>query len=337
MTSACTDIIQISNDSKPDEILVVEGQITDKSGPYTINLSTTSTINGLGGNTLGQGATVIIEEDTGGEEVLREITPGVYQTRLGETQGKIGNSYRVKISLVNGDQYESVFEPIPEPVRIASLSARFIDESFTVNGIPQRTIGHILSTQLIKETGVQKFFQFKVEGIEESEVGVDGTAIGGPPACPFPIPFITICYGIRDPLQNKVSISNDSNIAKESYSVDITTIPVEQKRRYLANVEVFSFSSEAYNFWSAIQDQLEAEGNIFDSPIPPVIGNVKNISTGVFAQGHFTIASVSRDNICINRENVQIETTVPLSCGNNNCIKIWAPATFTIPDFGFCQ
>lgn len=331
LMSGCTDIIQILDESTRDEILVVEGGITDRPGPYTVILSTTTTVGGLGSNKLGRGANVIVEESTGTEEILREVRPGVYQTQVGGIQGKVGNSYKVKITLANGEEYESTFDSIPEPVEMTSLNAEFIDERFTVNGLPRRTIGHTLSAQLKKEPSVQKFFQFKVVGIQESEISIE------PILCPAPTPSTTICYAIKNPLQSKVSIFNDSNIAKASYSVDITIIPIEQKRRYLANVEVHSFSSEAYNFWSAVQDQLETKGNIFDSPIPPVIGNVKNITTGTFAQGHFTMTAISRDNICIDRSNISITSSIPLACAGSNCIQIYAPAFYTMPDFGFCQ
>lgn len=327
--SACTDIIQILDESTRNEILVVEGEITDKPGPYIVKLSTTTSLDGLGSNTLGRGARVIIEDDIGTEEILTEITPGVYQTNIGGIQGQIGRSYKVRVTLVDGEEYQSTFERMPEPVKIFSLNAKFVDERIKSSGVPRRRIGHMLSAQLVKEIGVQKYFQFKVEGIQESEIGYG--------ECAAPIPPTPICYAITDPLQSQIAIFNDSEIAKVNYPLEITLITIEQKRRYLAKVETHSFSSDTYNFWSAVEDQLEAEGNIFASPIPPILGNVKNVNTKAFAQGNFTVASVSHDQICIDRSGISITTHIPTVCFGINCIQEWAPASYTMPDFSFCQ
>lgn len=331
LCSACTDVIDITEGSKKDEMLVVEGEITDEPGPYSVKLSTTSSTDGLGINTLGEGAKVVIESSSGEEEVLNEIGNGIYVTKSGGIKGEIGESYRVNITLLNGNQYQSDFEEIPEKVQISSLGTELIDETQEdSDGVPRRRLGHLLSAELIKQPNKDQFFRVEVEGILEAEV--DFVDIG----CVVPVPPISICYATRNPLANQIRVSSNANISKELYIVDIVAIPVEQRRKYLAKVIVRSFSDKTFLFWSTVSDQLERNGSIFDSPIPPVIGNIRNLSDGELAQGYFTASSTSRDQICIDRSNIIAAIPPALAC-SMTCVEVWTPATLDRTEFSFCD
>lgn len=329
--SGCTDVINISEESMSDKILVVEGEITDEPGPYEVKLSTTSSTGGLGINTLGEGAQVVIESSSGEEEILSEIGDGIYTTQSDGIRGEIGKMYRVSITLSNGNEYQSGFERIPEPVEISSLEEEFVDETVEdSNGIPRRRVGNSLSAEFVKQQNTDKFFKIEVEGIFEAEVTfVD---IG----CVVPNPPISICYATIDPLANQVRVISDANVNNERYRTDIVTIPIEQKKKYLAKVQVHSFSAETFSFWSSVSDQLEKSGSIFDSPIPPVVGNVKNLTNNGLAQGYFSASSISRDQICIDRSNVLIAIPAALAC-SVTCIQVWQPATFDRTEFSICD
>ncbi len=328
---SCVDEINIGDSSAIEELLVVEGEITTSPGPYTVKLSTTSSVSGLGANELGAGANVRIESDEGEEELLLEIEPGLYQTVNAEFVGKIGTSYRVKIRLANGKEYQSSFEQIPEPVEIARLTSNFIDEQVEEGGIVSRRVGHEVSALLVKGPNTNRYLRFEVEGVFEAEVLFDD--IG----CGIPEPPFAICYATRDALSSQVRIASDINIVESEYVVDVVTIPVQQKRRYLARVNIQSISEQYFNFWTSVSDQLTKEGSIFDSPVPPIRGNISSLDNTGNAQGYFAAVSVTSSQICIDRSDVVTTVNIPFAC-NGNCAQIWAPASFEPPsDFSLCE
>lgn len=332
LISACTDIIDTEDqENASDALLVVEGEITNEPGPYFVKLSTASDLSGLGLNTLGQDAEVIIEDDAGNEQRLVEISPGgTYITTTPGFRGQIGTSYKLNIRLANGAEYTTPFQEIVRPVEISDLVAEFVEEEIP-NQIPAQTfIGHQLSATFVKEPGINKFFRVEIDGVLEAEIGFDD--------CDAPEPGISICYSFERPLNNQLVIFDDAAVGTEEYSVDITRIPATLKRRYLAEMVLKSWSEETHVFWNSVKDQLDLSGSIFDPPLPPVLGNVSNVITNKKALGNFTAAAVSRGSVCFDRSDAPITIAgLPVSCVLN-CVQLWSPATFTPPaGFDGCQ
>ena len=93
-------VLSCVTEFQPDTVslppsLVVEGQITDQPGPYTVKLTRTADYSYKAINLLETGAVVSIEDDQGNRETLREQAPGgVYQTRDAGIQGVAGRSYK---------------------------------------------------------------------------------------------------------------------------------------------------------------------------------------------------------------------------------------------------
>ena len=121
------------------EVLVVEGAITNQPGPYTIHLSRTIPIES---NELKkeEGAIVTISDDKGHSEILKETAPGTYTTDSNGIQGVTGNEYVLSIQTADGNSYESeavTLNPVPEIERIyAEYKEIFsFDQGKMVDGI----------------------------------------------------------------------------------------------------------------------------------------------------------------------------------------------------------
>jgi hypothetical protein len=109
--------------NESDELLVVDGKITNLEGPYTIKLSRSS---GLDIHAIEPvaGASVVIIEENGPAVSLTEIEPGTYQTKVDGLQGKVGKSYKLALN-IEGIQYETDYELLKKPTEINSVDARF--------------------------------------------------------------------------------------------------------------------------------------------------------------------------------------------------------------------
>jgi len=108
------------------QLLVIEGKITNLPGPYTIKLSTSSDVNDTLHYPLSS-ANVTIIDILGNSEILVETDPGIYKTSVNGIQGIIGLSYKIKVELNNGKLYESEFEEMLNPVEVEKVE---VEESW---------------------------------------------------------------------------------------------------------------------------------------------------------------------------------------------------------------
>ena len=97
-----------------DTKLVVEGLITDQPGPYTVRLSNTKGYLDQGRTPGVNGALVIVSDNQGTVDTLKQAGEGTYQTT--KLQGKPGNTYYFK-AVVNGQTYTAQsYMPTVSPI-----------------------------------------------------------------------------------------------------------------------------------------------------------------------------------------------------------------------------
>ncbi|MBE0655076.1 MAG: DUF4249 family protein, partial [Bacteroidales bacterium] len=120
ISTSCVEKYWPELNKENEKILVVDGRISNFPGPYTVKLSSSSSVL----DTLfipKSSATVTILDDHGNQEVLTETSPGIYQTKPDGIQGIIGNSYKIKINLLDGTSYESDFEELLNPAAVEDV------------------------------------------------------------------------------------------------------------------------------------------------------------------------------------------------------------------------
>lgn len=114
--TSCTKVIKVDlNSANPN--IVVDAQISDQAGPYTVNL--TKTVNFSDDNIFPavSGAIVILSDNAGNSEMLNETSLGNYTTV--NLKGTAGRTYSLSIN-TNGKTYTAV-STMPDPVTLDSL------------------------------------------------------------------------------------------------------------------------------------------------------------------------------------------------------------------------
>ncbi|MCW3126681.1 MAG: hypothetical protein JWO03_2339 [Bacteroidetes bacterium] len=121
ITSACRKDIHL-NLQNASGILVIEGNINDQPGPYSVFLSKSVTFYDSNNVVPVSGAAVIISDNIGNRDSLTEVSPGHYQTAT--ITGTVGRTYQLHVSS-EGKQYDatSILHP---PVAIDSTGVQFI-------------------------------------------------------------------------------------------------------------------------------------------------------------------------------------------------------------------
>ncbi|MBV4359379.1 DUF4249 domain-containing protein [Pinibacter aurantiacus] len=101
-TTSCEKVIDINtNNSIPQ--LVIEGNISNVPGPYTIKLSTSVNYDQTNSFPAVQNAVVKISDNKGNSETLKETTAGIYQTAT--LNGTVGTTYTLYIKTTDNKEY----------------------------------------------------------------------------------------------------------------------------------------------------------------------------------------------------------------------------------------
>lgn len=97
--------------------VVIEGIITDLSGPYTVKISKPVYFLSAGEFLPISDAEVIITDDSGNSETLQEGSDGYYQTH--NLQGLSGKTYSLNVS-IEGEEYTAI-STMPEAIELDSI------------------------------------------------------------------------------------------------------------------------------------------------------------------------------------------------------------------------
>jgi Domain of unknown function (DUF4249) len=102
--NSCEKVIEIDLNSTDPQI-VIEGEISDQVGIYTIKISKTVNFSDANNYPPVQGATVKIADDAGTSETLTETAAGIYKTR--NLLGIAGRTYTLNVNIA-GKIYTAV-------------------------------------------------------------------------------------------------------------------------------------------------------------------------------------------------------------------------------------
>lgn len=127
--AACTKTVTLNLNTAPSQV-VIQGEITDQPGPYTVAIN--KTVGFYADNTFPSvsGAKVKISDGTTTDS-LTETSPGTYQTHT--IRGRSGVTYTLTVAL--GDTLYTASSTMPAPVQLDSVtflnSNRFGNQQIT--------------------------------------------------------------------------------------------------------------------------------------------------------------------------------------------------------------
>ena len=292
---------------KYDNLLVVDGMITNEPGPYTIRLSRSSNVNKPDYNPLPD-CQVILHEKAGSSEVLKEVEPGVYKTDSGGIRGQVGKSYKLEINTPDGERYESEFIPMQPPVAIDTVKAEL--QYRETNKYPRPLGGYqfYLSTEPAGEGDSYFLWKFEETYQYHSEFRIHMIYRGmGIENFPNRDSLYT-CWKTQDVSQIFVGSTRGLTSSKIDHE-PIHYISTETKRlqvRYSLLVKQYSINSSAYSHWKAIKEQVAGDDFLFSSQPYQIRGNVYNTDNHNEAVlGFFTVGSVSKKRFFFNKPDAE--------------------------------
>ncbi|HEX8059816.1 MAG TPA: DUF4249 domain-containing protein [Cyclobacteriaceae bacterium] len=266
--------------------LVVDGLITDQQGNYTVNLS--RSINFDNSRPLRvfavpeKGATIVISDNTGFTETLKEREAGVYKTSL--IRGVVGNSYWINIRTADGKLYHSEPETLPAVVKVDTIKTEFTVYErliITANKQPrtEKGVGFNIYAVASDPAGLGNFYRWQADGVFEFFSVIDD-------------PTYRTCWVGVNRLESSLVVSDDVLNDGQQFSHLVCVVPYDRPTRYQVKLRQTSLTERAYKYWKASQSQQLSTGSIFDPPPTTLIGNIKGADNNPVL-GYFGASALS--------------------------------------------
>ena len=286
---------------QPDTIstataLVVEGLITNQPGPYTVKLTRTADYALTSLNLLETGALVVIADTVGNQEVLQELTPGVYSTKKGGIQGVLGRTYKLRIQTKDATIYESDLERLKACPPIDRLYYEYQYDPTALTNDKANLWNVFIDTQDPASPGDFYRWEWTHYQFLDYCALVAGTNDVGISCC-------SNCWDITRCNINCINITSDVAINGHAISRQpITQVTYDGGQRYYLEVKQQSLSAGVYSFFKRTAQLIANTGGLFDTAPRNVGGNLHALNkAGALVYGYFGAAGESEASILVDR------------------------------------
>lgn len=320
----------IPHSEKYDNMLVVEGAITDRLGPYTVKLSMSGDVKEQSYYKPYLGCTVEIMDNVGNAEILTEISQGTYVTDSLGIQGVPGRKYKVKISTPDGKLYESKEEELKNGTSMQSVYGEI--EYKNDPSLFYRREGYQFYVDVADTPENNACYLWLLESTYKFKVDLDLM-----PA------YLRTCY--RTQVIKEIYTLNTSQQSQQkgiriplnyedNYTKALTI-------RYSLKVDQYTISESAYQYWDALRKMNVNNASLFTQQPYQIRGNLLNISNpSEPVLGYFMVAGKDEKRIFVDRPPIVfrfsecvLDISAPPSPPADACIDCRAEGFLQKPDF----
>jgi hypothetical protein len=276
--------------TEEEELLVVEGLITDRPGKNTIKLSKSMPLGVRSEARPLGGCFVTIKDDFGNIAWLIESAPGIYVTDSIMFRGVVGRFYTLHISvpernrMINYESYPVEMKPVPPIDSLYYQKTVISEKAENFNGIDGCQI--YLDTH--DPPNNCKYYRW--EYFETWVLRLN-----------FDVPNQTCWIS-----NNSKDINIESTVAFRENRIDrhpityISNVTDRLKTKYSILINQYSMTEAEYNYWKKLKSITVSVGGLHDiipSSIPSNIRSKEN--TGELVLGYFSVSSVASKRIFI--------------------------------------
>lgn len=277
---------------KYENVLVVDGLITNENIAYQVKISRTRQFEDIDKKPV-PNAVVQVVDDLGNTYNFTENVPGTYRSYPDEFTGQIGRKYKLLIETSDGNMYESSFEELKNVPDIDSIHWKYKEKPSVDPDNPVQGIEILLDTH--DPENKTRYYSWDWEETWEFFTPYHKDTI--PSHCWDYDSSRVIQVGSTDHLSEDIL----QNYPLYYISGSTNRLSV----RYSVLVNQYSLTAEALDYWSRIKETNENTGTLFD-PIPTqVTGNITDINDPDKAVlGYFQASAVTGSRIFIDRSEV---------------------------------
>ena len=302
--------------------LVIDGTISSGKPPYQIQVTYSGVFEYALRNEVNQvedNAKLTIKDNLGKSTGFKYLGKGLYETTDMSFRGIVGRSYTLLIELPDGRKFTSFPEKMPNAVPMDNIYGEFVKKN-TLNtenyfiqvynpGIPPRypLIGSIeYAAEPDGPGGYQIYIDSQDPANDTNYYRWTASSVTRRQTTGYCGPFCNCtcvtgesCFVPRE--HTDLNIFSDLLInGNQIKRKPIFFSPVYATGNIYLEINQFSITREAYQFWKRYQEQLTRTGTILD-PLPsPIEGNIYNINNpNDLALGYFSAAGLFRKRAII--------------------------------------
>ena len=302
-------------------ILSIDASLSDQNKEQFIVIKKTIPFNNPGATFVSEDkAKVVVVEDNTKNFNCTEGKLGVYYLPLG-FKTKVGSTYYLKVTLANGNVYQSSVEKMLNTPDISDSKVIFDKKAIRIgeNSRP----GHLIyvNTKDNPEKGDNLFWKYRVFENQNTCFSCDGgiylTSPSPTGSClkradltsegiTYDYTCSSRCWEIFYSTQINVLSDVFSN-GNEIKNRLIAQIPFYQNLGFLIEISQQNIDSKAFQFLKQLIEQNQNNGSLIDAPPSPLIGNIKNLNDPKEAVGgYFMVGNIKTKTIWVPRtENEQ--------------------------------
>lgn len=304
----------VLNESDTVSILVVDGNITDQTGPFTVKLSRSVPVGSPYGPESVIGAEVSIFDDAGNLFQLYGDSMGVYKTENENLRGIPGTTYTLNITTDDGMHYEST--PVLMRVVPNIDSIYFIQKKryvfYNNQSIDQNYLDICIDTK--KGTGETDYWRWEYEETWEIHLPTDVKIYGT-------LHFVTvekpeedkICW-ITNSSRSLILQSSDIFSGEDADGIRIMSIyPTDDRLsvKYSILVTQYAMDKELYQYLKKLDEANNGTGGLYSIRPTGVFGNVTCCETNKKVLGYFSASIKKSKRLFINKSEHDLEYNDP--------------------------
>lgn len=260
--------------SESQEVVVINGVITDRPGRHRATVSMSSPYNEPGYRPC-RGCVVTVKDESGTLRTYTETAPGEYDAWFGEDFLGVGKSYSMEVVTPDGNRYVSDYDTLLACPPIDSVYYEITSRGTSDPAVTR--YGLQFYCDMEGTEGGARNFRWLLEETWEYTSPNTGTFIyfGGGGEKPLLKDTVYICYSVSR-IPAVFAASSRSLSVNRIRGYPLNFVSDESPRlliKYSLQVEQHSLSNQAYAYWEQMAAQSAADGGLYETQPSTARGN----------------------------------------------------------------
>ena len=279
-------IVQFIPDINEEQnMLVVEGMVTNQNRKYTVKLSRSVAVGSKQKPIAVKSAVISVTDDIGNRYLFTEKKPGTYMTDSLTFRGVVGRKYTLHIQSLGLNYKSSEMEMKPVPP-VDSVYYEKVSKAPTADLWP--VSGCQIYVNSFDPSNNCKYFRW--EYVETWKIVI-----------PYPV-LNKICWVSSN--SSKIYIKNTSVLAEDrvtKFPLQLVTNETDRLlERYSLLVNQYSLNEEEFSYWEKLQKVSESVGGLYDVTPMNIPSNIKCLEDpNEKVLGYFSVSALSSKRIYI--------------------------------------
>jgi hypothetical protein len=284
--------------------LVIDGVLTDREGMHRITISQSTSYNSPFFNPLSGCLVEVIDQD-GSSLVFGESEPGIYERMVSQSFLVHGKQYKLRVGY-QGQSYESGFQELQPAAPIGEVywkteDRETTDPEFTLQGIQ-------FYTDLEVPDGTARNYRWALEETWEYHSTYpityfwDGWRIQPPGFVPSDLYYCWNTVVIPEIYTSTTRGLTEPGIKGQKLNY-VDNQSDRLKVRYSLLIKQYGLSTEAYEYWTRLEDLSQESGGLYETQPPQIRGNIVNTENEEeLVLGYFGVCGTDEKRIYVDED-----------------------------------